>query len=35
MKLKENETIPNSEFFIMEMEIQLKKILLSFLRIRR
>ena len=35
MKLKENETIPNSEFFIMEDGSQSKKILLSFLRIRK
>ena len=35
MKLKENETIPNSEFFITKMEILLRKILLIFLKIRK
>ena len=35
MKLKENETIPNSEFFIMVDGSPVRKILSNFLQIKR
>jgi hypothetical protein len=30
MKLKENDTIPGAELFVLEVEIQLKKILKNY-----
>jgi hypothetical protein len=35
MKLKENDNIPNSEFFIMEDGNPIKKIRMNFIRIKK